>query len=623
MLREFQNSALSLLQASDTTNLWQRLLGDAIATVDGHGGSFWIPDEGDLRCLMVGGVDQVGRQSPRIPLDEAGRLHADADESLALTAELYNERKVRVGVLRVCRARSDGPIDQGTREAFDALAATANAVYLLLEKQQDANARSRDFALVAEMSREVTATLDLDRVLRAVVNLAARAITFDRGALALYEDGQCDIRAVAGAESFDPTDSRLRDLAMRAAWAAGRGEGLYVSDREDPGSDAERVFLQFFAGDLEGDSTRSGLYIPLRDEEGIVGILVLESQRPEFANEHQREVIGILANQATVAIRNARLYSQVPLVDVLGAIGERRRAFRAIPRRRKQLAAVAVVTALALLTLIRWPLRVDAASPVLFPADRAAVRALMDGQVEQVLVEEGAFVEQGVPLVRLRSIERQALRNAAAADVVASERDASLAASRGDPAAERVARVRLESAQEALMVADAEMAATTVRAPVSGIVLTQRPELLLGTHASAGTELLLLGRIDSLEVEFTVPQRDVARIESGQQVRLRVDALPQRTFEGRVLALATLPSAALSELDGVAAHATALTTRSNGDGASDAQFPVRALIANPDGLLRPGMQPYARVLTAPASLAERLFRRPVQSVRLFFWRITA
>jgi multidrug resistance efflux pump len=282
------------------------------------------------------------------------------------------------------------------------------------------------------------------------------------------------------------------------------------------------------------------------------------------------------------------------------------------------------VAALALLTLVRWPLRVDAATPVLFPADRALVRPIVDGTIEQVFVEEGEFVQQGATLLRLRSVERQGMRNAAAANVDASERDASLAASRGDPAAERVARVRLATAREALMIADAELTATTVRAPVSGVVLTERAELLVGTHASAGSAILLLGRTDSLEIEFTVPQRDVARIASDQRVRLRVDALPQRTFEGRVIAVAAMPGAALSEIAGTSAvGVVASDGAETAESTEGAQFPVRALVANPDGLLRPGMQPYARVLTAPASLAERLFRRPIQSLRLFYWRMTA
>jgi multidrug efflux pump subunit AcrA (membrane-fusion protein) len=80
---------------------------------------------------------------------------------------------------------------------------------------------------------------------------------------------------------------------------------------------------------------------------------------------------------------------------------------------------------------------------------------------------------------------------------------------------------------------------------------------------------------------------------------LRVAALPQQTFAGRVTAIAGIGS----------------TT----DGST--AFPVRAIVANDRGLLRPGMAAYARVLTEPASAAWRLARGPVRAMRLFWWRI--
>ena len=75
--------------------------------------------------------------------------------------------------------------------------------------------------------------------------------------------------------------------------------------------------------------------------------------------------------------------------------------------------------------------------------------------------------------------------------------------------------------------------------------------------------------------------------------------LPQRTFVGRVLAVAPVPS----------------------DSAGDVRYPVRALVANPDGALKPSMAAYVRVLTDPASAATRLFRGPLRWARLFWWRI--
>ena len=102
-----------------------------------------------------------------------------------------------------------------------------------------------------------------------------------------------------------------------------------------------------------------------------------------------------------------------------------------------------------------------------------------------------------------------------------------------------------------------------------------------------------------MELEFGVAQRDIARVRPGQEVRLRVDAMPQRTFTGRVRAVAPLPS----------------------DSAADVLYPVRAIVANPDGALRPSMAAYVRVLTDPASAATRLFRGPIRWARLLWWRI--
>ena len=117
---------------------------------------------------------------------------------------------------------------------------------------------------------------------------------------------------------------RLQDLAVRAAWAAGLGEAFYLSERTDPGSDAERTFVQIFGVDLERDGAMSGLYLPLKDDEGIVGILLFEASAADFASTRQRELAAILANQATVAVRNARLYHQVPLADAIGAFSAKR-----------------------------------------------------------------------------------------------------------------------------------------------------------------------------------------------------------------------------------------------------------------------------------------------------------
>ena len=190
---------------------------------------------------------------------------------------------VTVGAIQVTnKTTGDGIFDERDRDLLEGLAATA-AIALRNAQLHAAEKRAGDLAVLLDISREITATLDLDRVLHSVVNLASRALPFDRAAVALYEKGHCDVRAVAGEETVDPKDPKLQDLVARAEWAAGRGEPLYLVERVAPGSDAERMFVTIFGQDLETDAVESGLYLPLKDEEGVLGVLVFESGTVDFA----------------------------------------------------------------------------------------------------------------------------------------------------------------------------------------------------------------------------------------------------------------------------------------------------------------------------------------------------
>jgi RND family efflux transporter MFP subunit len=591
------DAVLGLVATLEAQDVETRVLRAASSLLTVDTASIWVPHGDGLACPVA-----VGEHAPQL----LGVLVSGADLDVALPGEedlvvataSFAAAGGAPGALRVARGREAGEFAPAERQILGQLASAAG-IALANARRVVANDRARDLALVMEMSREIASTLDLDRVMRSVVNLAMKALPFDRGAIALYERGTCDIRAVAGAETVDPDDPELQDLAVRAAWAAGIGQSFYLSDRSEPASDAERLFLQIFSDDLAADGVASGLYIPLKDDEGVVGILVLESTRPDFATARQQEMATILANQATVALRNAQLYHQVPLADALGALQARKQAFFALPRQRRLALGVGILVAVASLTLVRWPLRVNAIAPSFRPTTRADIRPLTGGIVERVLVREGSVVQRGAPIVQLRDAELRAELDAASASVQAAERSAASASSRGDAAEERLQRMRAEVLRREVAVRDEQLRAAIVRAPVSGVVLTARPEERVGSWVDAGSSLVVIGRTDTLELEFGVDQRDIGRLQAGDAVRLRVDAFPQRTFTGRVSAIADVAA----------------------DSAGQVMFPVRAAVPNADGALRPGMVAYARVLTAPASVLGRATREPARRLRLFWWRM--
>ena len=154
--------------------------------------------------------------------------------------------------------------------------------------------------------------------------------------MALYEKGKCDIRAVAGEETADPKDPDSRDLMARAEWAAGRGEAPSLTDREEPASDAERLFAtDVRAGPRDGRGAERAL-LPLRDEEGVLGVLVFESGIAGVRGREPARGGGDPRQPDRRGPAERPLCHQVPMVDALGALAARKQALLALPRRQVQ-----------------------------------------------------------------------------------------------------------------------------------------------------------------------------------------------------------------------------------------------------------------------------------------------
>jgi len=624
-LRLIQAIGREFASSLDFEELLPKVFNRVLNAVHAQGGSLWITEGEVLRCRLALGASSQKLVGKEVPVGEGfvgdvARKQRSTIVADAMQDPRFQERVDRsstmitttvlaapmlaegesIGAIQVLNKYGDDIFDDNDRELLEGLAAAA-AIALRNARLHAAEKRARDLATLLEISREITSTLDLDRILRSVVNLAVRAFPFEQGAVGMVAKGRVDLRAMTGKEAVPADDPAVRRLTERCEWALGRGATCYVADVTAPATDDARAFAGAFAETMAADELRAGLYLPLMDEEGTLGILAFESTTPDFAGETQQELAAILANQTTVALRNAQLYNQVPLADMLGALASKKKRWMALPKRRRQVIVGVAAVVIAAATLIRWPYRVSGELPTFRAASYADVRPLVSGLVERVMVTEGAPVQRGEPVLQLRATDLQAQRDLAQADLVAAERAAAAADARGDAGTAHIQRAIADARRGSLRVLDGELAAATVRSPVDGIVLSPRPENLLGVQLQAGDRALVVGRVDSLELDFDVSGTDVDRVHVGQTVRLRVDALPQRTFEGRVIFLAPEPA------------------DSGGSGA----FPVRAMVANRDGVLRAGMQAHAKVLTASASSVYRVFRAPVRWLRILWWRMVS
>ncbi|MDZ7828816.1 MAG: efflux RND transporter periplasmic adaptor subunit [Halofilum sp. (in: g-proteobacteria)] len=190
------------------------------------------------------------------------------------------------------------------------------------------------------------------------------------------------------------------------------------------------------------------------------------------------------------------------------------------------------------------------------------------GKVTDVAVADGAQVDAGDVLVRLDSVGLEyALRGAQAETRLAEielERQRRLRSQQANSEAD-VDRAESELAQARAEVGQiqAELDKKTIRAPFAGRIGIV--EVDVGQFVDVGTPIVTLQTLDPVLVDFTVPQRDLGRIETGRPMVARADAWPGREFPGEVTAISPKVERRTRSVD------------------------VRAQMGNPDKVLRPGM----------------------------------
>lgn len=167
----------------------------------------------------------------------------------------------------------------------------------------------------------------------------------------------------------------------------------------------------------------------------------------------------------------------------------------------------------------------------------AQVVAKTSGVALQVMVEEGQAVEAGQPLVRLdpdRARLNLAQIEAQMRKLESNYRRAEQLAAQQLISAGEYDQMRydLENARAAYNLARLELSYTTVTAPISGVIASR--SIKTGNFVQINTPIMRIVDNSRLEATLNVPERELASLQPGQPVYMQVDALPGRTFEGRV-----------------------------------------------------------------------------------------
>ncbi len=163
----------------------------------------------------------------------------------------------------------------------------------------------RMLATIYEITQIINSILDLKELLNKVMDLAIDIVGAERGLIFLYRSETDEMDMVVARNMEHQTIKDANEYSRSILKEAGRGRAILSHD-----ASADARFRQFRSVTLY--SIRSLLCVPLKIKNGIIGTVYVDTRKPGVVfSEDDLRFLEAFANQAAIAIENARLYEQV------------------------------------------------------------------------------------------------------------------------------------------------------------------------------------------------------------------------------------------------------------------------------------------------------------------------
>jgi GAF domain-containing protein/multidrug resistance efflux pump len=524
----------------------------------------WMFDGGRLRLVSTWGEDATAEVGTT---EEAGEgyvgdmaeegvpllINDPADPRLASRNERAGEGQPITGALLVPLIEHEqgggGESELGVLEAVNRAGGsfTEDDLFFMNSMSETVSSALKNASLMhaerkleilqalVQVSSEITSTLRLDRLLQIIVNSPQAVLPFERCSIALDNRGRLQLKAVSGMANIPVGEFQVERLRELLQWLSSYDRQLLIRQhQEEPETEDARVRTAI-GKHFEASGHRALFALPLSDDQGRVGLLLYESSDPDFLEQAHIEMIKVLAGQTTVAIRNALLYREVPLISLLEPLVQKKQAFLRSERKRQGVILGGIVAAILLLIFCPLPLRISGTA-VVAPQSVVTLTAPVEGTIANVYAREGQHVSRGEVL---GTMDDWSWRNQLAA--AQAKYEAAMLAMQGDLARHapqagedrtQADYLRAEMERTRLRIANAQL-----RSPIDGVVMTPDLQNAVGEHLDAGGAFAQVLNLTNARISIAVDQQDAHLVKAGQTAAVKLESFPAQTLHGQVFSI--------------------------------------------------------------------------------------
>lgn len=205
---------------------------------------------------------------------------------------------------------------------------------------------------------------------------------------------------------------------------------------------------------------------------------------------------------------------------------------------------------------------VVSANGIVKPIDRIEIKSKASGEIEELPVVEGDFIQRGDLIARLDQKDERAAVAQAQADLDIANAELKQAQSTFDrrnqlfqsnliSAEEQdqielglaVARGKLVQATTTLERAEERLNESVVRAPINGIILqkyVEKGQIIASgvSNVSGGTKIVDIADMSSVYIEAGIDEIDIGKIQAGQTAVIIAEAYPEFKLNGTIVRIA-------------------------------------------------------------------------------------
>ncbi|HEY5596051.1 MAG TPA: GAF domain-containing protein, partial [Candidatus Bipolaricaulota bacterium] len=247
-------------------------------------------------------------------------------EALSYLGVPIKSGKQAIGVLSVQSTKQEGVFSEDDLRLLTTIAANAGAAIQTAQLHAETQRRAREMATLADVGREVSASLDAQTVLESIAKHAKELLNGDLSALFLPEGDEDTFRAIA-AVGEEAEKVRNDTISLGAGILGSIAQNKVGEIVNDVDNDPRAITI-------EGTQTSPDehvLAVPLLANEELKGLMaVWRSGKGADFIEAELEFIKNLSRQAVIAVQNAQLFTEAQHAKALAeAANEAKSAFLA------------------------------------------------------------------------------------------------------------------------------------------------------------------------------------------------------------------------------------------------------------------------------------------------------